>query len=255
MRAEMGSSTGNARRRLKRRGFVPFLLMMTAVLACLAVIRSPYFTVTRIAVEGTSSLKSDEIILMSGLVCGRNIFELDPVRATRRLLSNPKIESARVVRRFPSTIVIHVRERRAVGVVPYSGYFVEIDDLGRAICIREAYDNDKLPIITGVGARGVRVGEPVDAVRLQPALWLAALLDDRLRSRISEIHVDTDMSLVLFTEDRIKVIMGRDNTRETLNEKMRVLEAVLDRLANEGEAVQYIDLRSEKQPVVKMKTQ
>lgn len=250
-----GRSIGRAGRGPRGRGFVPFLLVMTALLACLAVIKSPYFTVTRIAVEGTSSLKPSEIILMSGLECGHNTFDLNLDRVAMRLLNNPKIESVRVARRLPSTIIISVRERSVVGVVPYSGYFVEVDNQGRAICIRETYDDGKVPIITGIGARGVRVGEPVDAVRLRPALSLAAVLGEKLRARVSEIHVDTDGSLVLFTDDGIRVVMGRDGAQEKLGERARVLEAVLDRVAMDGRPVQYIDLRSEKRPVVKMKIQ
>jgi len=228
---------------------VAFVLLLVAS-ALFTFLRSPYFHVEHIDVLGLRSLATEEVVVACGLAADENIFDVDLERIAARVKGIPKVDKVLVSRRLPSTIVIQVEERAPVAVVPYAGYFVEVDSAGLAIGLEETYRARELPLLTGLALRSVRVGYPVDAPEVVPALAIATTLPGRITRQVSEINFDASHGFSLHMQSGTQAILG-SGTASDLESRARVLEALLARLEQEGKHATYIDVRFEKRPVVK----
>ncbi|MGE5586845.1 MAG: cell division protein FtsQ/DivIB [Clostridia bacterium] len=233
------------------RRFVPyaFVLLLLAS-AGFTFLRSAYFRVEHIDVRGLASLSTEEVVVACGLAEDQNIFDVDLQRLASRVKAIPRVDKVLVSRRLPSTIVIQVQERAPVAVLPYAGYFVEVDGAGTAIGLEESYRAKELPLLTGLMLRSVKVGYPVDAPELPSALAIVATLPEHVLQRVSEINFDQSHGFSLYMQSGAQVVLGR-GTAEELKSRAVVLEALLARLEDEGRYATYIDVRFEKRPVVR----
>lgn len=78
------------------------------------VTRSPFFSMQQIILHGNHYLEHDEVISRAGLRTGQNVLDLNIARIQLRLTEDPWVESARVKRVLPDTLILTVREREAV---------------------------------------------------------------------------------------------------------------------------------------------
>ncbi|MGE5592517.1 MAG: cell division protein FtsQ/DivIB [Betaproteobacteria bacterium] len=237
---------GEPTRRLAPLAFVVLLVAS----AGFTFLRSPYFHIQHIDVRGLTNLSTEEVVVACGLAEDENIFDVDLRAITTRLKAIPRVDKVQVSRRLPSTIVIDVRERLPVAVIPYAGYFVEIDAAGLAIDLEETYRGRELPLVTGLALRSVKVGHPVDAPEISSALTLIAALPASVLQQVSEVNFSSSRGFCLYMQSGTQVIVGV-GTGEELRSRATVLDALLARLEQEGTHATYIDVRFEKRPVVR----
>jgi len=244
-------ATRPGRRRQPTRRLVPlaFVVLLVAS-AAFTFLRSPYFEVQHIDVRGVTNLSTEEVVVACGLAQDENIFDVDLRAITARLKAIPRVDKVQVSRRLPSTIVIDVRERVPVAVIPYAGYFVEVDATGLAIGLEEAYRGRELPLVTGLTLRSVKVGHPVDAPEISSALTLIAVLPASVLQQVSEVNFSSSRGFCLYMQSGTQAIIG-EGTEEELRSRATVLDALLARLEQEGAHATYIDVRFEKRPVVR----
>lgn len=252
---EVSIEEENAPRPVRRtdaaRGLLPcaFILLLLAS-AGFTFLRSPYFHVEHIDVRGLKSLSTEEVVVACGLAENENIFDVDLRRVASRVKAIPRVDKVLVSRRLPSTIVIQVQERTPVAVLPYAGYFVEVDGAGLAIGLEESYRARELPLLTGLALRSVRVGCPVDAPEISSALAIATALPEPILRQVSEINFNPSHGFSLHMQSGMQAILGSGTVAE-LKSRVMVLAAILARLEEEGRQATYIDVRFEKRPVVK----
>src|SRR6266446_2882064 len=98
---------------------VPVVLMAVAVTA----VHSPIFESDAIRVTGTSHLTQEKVVRIAGLANGTNVFFLNTGAIASRLERQPWIAQATVTRSLPSTVVIAIRERAAVGAMGDGGSY------------------------------------------------------------------------------------------------------------------------------------
>jgi cell division protein FtsQ len=213
-------------------------------------LRSPYFRVQHIDVRGLTSLSTEEVVVACGLAEDENIFDVDIGGLASRVRAIPRVDKVLVSRRLPSTIVIQVQERLPVAVLPYAGYFVEVDGAGTAIGLEESYRANELPLLTGLTLRSVKVGYRVDAPELPLALAIAAALPERVLRRVSEINFDESRGFSLYMQSHTQALLG-SGTEAELKSRVAVLDALLARIEEEGKHATYVDVRFEKRPVVR----
>lgn len=226
------------------------LILLVLASAALTLLRSPYFHVENIDVRGIRDLSAQDVIVWCGLGQNENIFDVDLAMIASRIKANPKVDKILVRRRLPSTIVVEIEERIPIVVVPYAGYYVQVDSTGLAIGLLEGYRNGRLPLVTGLDVQAVRVGHTVEAPKLSLALEIAGSLPERLLAQVSEINFHAAQGFSLYTQYGTRAILGEGDLRQ-LASRVEVLEAILSRLEEEGRHATYIDVRFERRPVVK----
>ena len=98
------------RRRRKKRYLLRFLLLILLCVGIYFGVHIDYFKVDGIAVVGNEEISDEEILKLSELEVGENIFDVHPLFAQHRIKENLYIEKVRVKRKLPNKIEISVTE-------------------------------------------------------------------------------------------------------------------------------------------------
>jgi len=226
-----------------------FILLV--VVAAYVLLQSPFFQVKKIVVSGNRQLKSEEIISYSGITTGANIFKLNLSQSEQKLKMVPLLKDAALERKLPDKIVIHVVERKAVALIAAKDNFIKVDADG-VYLQKGDIASSALPVITGLNVALDGPGKPVKSQYLPVALEALAKLPKSLILNTSEIHINDDGQLWLYTMNGVQ---GRLGLPKEIEYKGIVFQQVLNSLKQTGGEIQYIDLSNPRVPVVKYSKQ
>ncbi|MGI6037244.1 MAG: cell division protein FtsQ/DivIB [Limnochordia bacterium] len=231
----MGDVNGDSR------GFVLALVGILVIVAGVAFLYSPFFCIQDVIIEGSSQLTREEILSTIGLIRLQNIFRFDVANAQARLNSLPQVHEVEISRKLPNRLIITLRERRPVAVLPYAEGFLLVDADGRVL--GPAHEPN-LPVLNGVPPVTIQVGEILSSRPAQLGARLAGLFEPELHERLSEINVaDLKDIRVLGKGLQVRFGLGTD-----LELKMDVLTSILSRIPSGARAT--IDLRIPKSPIL-----
>jgi len=219
---------------------------LLVLIAGYALLQSPFFNVKKILVQGNRYLNQEKIKSVSGIKTGVNIFKLnlDPAASNLKLI--PMIKEVQVVRSLPATVVIKVKERSPLGLLPAGGSFIEIDEEG--VCLMKASAGiPGLPVITGLHYDIPDPGQVVRAEWLENALAVISGLPEEVVAGLSEVHVGEDGRVTVYTMEGVQCRLGQAVKIKTKGE---VLAGILLELSKQDAGVEYIDLSCAGQPVV-----
>jgi len=224
-----------------------FILLV--LIAGFVLLRSPLFEVRRIEVRGNQYLSGDEIVAVSGISTGTNIFKLNLHDAAVNLQLLPMVKKARLVRNLPAMVTIDIEERKPLGLLPAENGFIEVDEEG--VCLQKGDAATRgLPIITGVKGEGISLGQPVEADGFKETLAVLAGLPEEVRAQLSEIHRTEQCQFRVYTLAGIQCRLGGG---DNIQGKGKVLSLVLKGLHDQEEKIEYIDLSYAGKPVFKYK--
>lgn len=209
-------------------------------------LRSPFFEVHKVLVRGNQFLSEEKIRSVADIGIGTNIFKLDLGVSESNLKLVPMIKEVQVARSFPSTVVITVKERSPLGLLSTKEGFIEVDEEG-IFLQKTSAGAPGLPVITGVQGDIPNPGQAVRAERLGEALAVIDGLPGEAVANLSEVHIDEDGQIRIYT---IEGIQCRFGTATEIQEKGAVFSQLLLELRKQGAKVKYIDLSCSGQPVV-----
>jgi len=193
---------------------------------------SPLFRAGTIRVEGAGSIGQQRLRSISGVVAGVNVYHLDAAAAERRLEADPRVESATVIRRLPSTVVIEVTERVPVALVADGlGGFDRIGADG--VSTGAAAKGSSLPVLEWTGGRTSRRGEVLLAASV------AAAMSPELRGLVRKIFTSTGGSVRLVLRSGVVVSYGPATDATA---KGQAVEAVLRWARGRSRAMTAIDV-------------
>lgn len=118
------------KKRKKKRYLLKFFIFCLVVSGGITFMFSDYFKVEKILIEGNVNYTAEEILALSGAKPGKNLFKVDKGKIVDNLLKDSYLETAKVVRKPPNTIVIKVVERKEMAAIPYGEEFIIIDNSG-----------------------------------------------------------------------------------------------------------------------------
>jgi len=152
--------------------------------------RNPEYTLRHIETHLDGVMTKEELVAMTGLSEGRNIFSIDIEQAGQKLSAIPEVRSATVERILPDTIEVGIEGRRPVLLVAGRGDGVSGESFlpGKTfLCDREgvmmqpAQLRDSymhLSVVTGVDLSDALPGKKLDSPSLATALRLQQALSD-----------------------------------------------------------------------------
>lgn len=155
--------------------------------------KNPEYSLRHLVTHLDGVMTREELVTMTGLTEGRNIFGIDLEQANQKLSALPEVRSATVERILPDTIEIGIEGRKPVFLLASSGEEGESFLPGKTfLCDRdgvmirpaqldEAYLH--LPVV-----KGVYLAEAVPGRRLESSSLDTAL---RLRMALSELPEET----------------------------------------------------------------
>ena len=227
------------------------LLFGGAGLAARQVFHSGYFGVAKVRVENLGRVSEEEVVALSDIRPGMNIFDLELEMIGRKIEENPWIAAARVERVLPREVVISVRERVPKAVINL-GYLYYLDAGGEIFKVLGPEDSIDYPVVTGIDRRTLLEKPGECRKHLEEAvLLLDALAGRRIFSLddVSELNIDQTDGLTLFTfSGGIPVRMGHSNFSSKLDRLERIYPELEPRLP----ALKYIDLNVADRVIVKV---
>jgi cell division protein FtsQ len=212
---------------------------------------SAYFNIAGISVTGEENLREEDVIRLSGLKEGENLFSFSKDRVISGLKANPWIESASIDRKLPDKVVIEVKERQPAVLVKTDALYL-MD--ARGIIFKRYSTEDEgldLPVVTGFVPE--RLGEREKELEGR-LLELISLLTGRSGFNIagvSEINVDPAHGLSIFTlEEGVRLDIGLDG----FEEKLLSFERILGTRGGVLRGIEAFDLNNHREVVVRFAT-
>ncbi len=212
---------------------------------------SDYFKVEQIRVEDNRRISREEILALSDIHPGTNIFELDLGRIGTRIEENPWIASAKVRRMFPNQLVIRVAERtpRAIVCLDYLYY---LDASGQIFKRLERGDRLDFPVISGIDRQALLARNEATMRHLDTILSVLESLDRRKVfgvGDVSELSIDDTGSITLYTcNGGVPIRMGQNDFDSKLNRFEKIFPQIKTRLS----FIDYIDLNVTRRVIVKL---
>lgn len=228
-------------------------LLFCCLLATYFFLNSSFFALKSIEIIGNGVISDDEVIQLSGLTTGTNLFSLKTSEATIKIDSYPNIKKVEIKRKLPNTIIINVVERQPIAMVVIQNGYALVDNEGIILKKLEITDGSELPLISQIDVgENKRPGDSIITPGLKSALNIIKQMDDEFLENITEIIAPSQYSLTLKTKTGVKILFGEE---EDIGRKIMIIEKFMKKNSasiNE-QNVEYIDLRYDTAPVIKRK--
>ncbi len=208
------------------------------IVAALLFFMSPVFKIKTINVVGNIKLSPDEIISLSGVIKGDNIFTIKDEIAQKNIKKVGKIASLKIVRNLPSEVTIEVDEKTECAYIKEKGTYTAIDETGKVIVTASAIEAS-VPLIEGVKLLESELGQymKIDAENSKELSSLICRMLTELKggdilSNIKTIDL-TDLSNIRMTLTTDTLVnMGIDGTEDgdSIEYKIAFLKAIIPEL-------------------------
>jgi len=202
---------------------------------------SDTFYVYEATVSGNSLLSADEVFQQTAMQ-GYSIFFIDPKVAEERLTVLPDVRQVKVTLSLPGHMTIEVREREARVVWQRGEVRYGVDEDGFTVSLPG--DTQPAIVITDLDATPLQLGDRVDLAAVAAAETYHSLLP-----HVSQFQYSRAQGLGYQTEHGWRVYLG-DGGGAGL--KVAIVEALVERLANQAQRVTYIDVRFPDSPLYQL---
>ena len=205
-----------------------------AICGAIAVALALFFKVEKITVTGNSRYTADQIVEAAGIQTGDNMFFLNKYNASEQITAAlPYVETVRISRQLPDTLVVTVTECTAPAAVQQEGKLWLLSGDGKIVDCKAASASAKYAMVKGLSLLEPQVGTAIQVAEEEQAsaqllLTLLGLLRDKnMLADVQSIDLSDSASVMLRYLDRFDVTFRWD---ADLDYKLDYLLAVVERL-------------------------
>ncbi|HKM38965.1 MAG TPA: FtsQ-type POTRA domain-containing protein [bacterium] len=228
-----------------------FVLFVILVGVGGGVMRSPYFNIASVRVYGAEQVSQEEVMALTGVDPGQNIFDLRIADVQKAALGHPWIKSISLARRLPDQVELTIAERCPFFLVPYRTSFLEVAEDGVVLAVRPILSGQALPLVTGFSVEEqVRLGQRLAAEEVALVGQCLKGLPADFWSQVAEIHLDENGEITLYSLDKVQILLGEPIQ---LNQKLALLSGTWAELEDQQQKAIRIDVRSGKEAIVRPK--
>lgn len=207
-----------ARRRSSRWKVLFVTLLVLGVLGTAAwvLLGSRLLVARRIDVVGARLVPRDRVLGVARVRLGEPLIRLDTAAVRDRVEAMQQVETARVERRWPTTVHIVIRERTPIAAVQRDNQFLQIDRYGVTVLISAARPR---------GLLALTVASPVQSdPSLRAGLAVIRALPPWLFHRVAGVEARSPEAVTLRLEEGITIVWGAP---ERTPDKLRLLRGLL----------------------------
>lgn len=230
----------NERKAFVKNRLLSVLMVSVVLIACYLFINSSFFAVGTVIVEGNKYISNEDVFAIAGISEHINIFRLSTRDTQNRLMKDLRIAQADVIRHFPATVVISLKERQPYAYASMSYGFVEVDEQGTVLAAFKTLKQLSVPIITGIKLGNIYVGDQVDNPEVRATLAYLALLSENSLNQLSEVNVSDPAQIRALTVNSIQIRLGN---QAQLSEKAAMTNQMINEIGDKKGLVEFIDLR------------
>lgn len=222
-----------------------FLILILLIIAIIFVLSSSLFNIKSINVLNNNILSNEDIISLSNINIGQNIFKINKNASIDHLKENAYIEEVYISRKLPNTLEINVKERKRKYMLQFADSYVYINNQGYMLEI--STEKLDLPIITGfkTDLSNVKPGERLEVDDLKKLDMVIKIVETANVNNIGNLITKVEVS----DEKNYVVELGTENKRaylgdcSNLNTRMLNLQTIVEQeKGNAGTAYINMDL-------------
>jgi cell division protein FtsQ len=204
--------------------------------------RAPIFSIDATTVTGAARLTTAQIVARAGVPEDATLLRLGKGDIVDRLLAEPWIAEARVVRHFPHTLGIEVVERAPVALIDAGGTNIWlVDGSGVWLSKRSSADTGTMPVVRDIENLEPQAGTRSTSPELVNALAVLGGLSPQLRAKVRTVSAPTVDRTALILPRGVQVFFG---SAEDVGKKDTVARAILSKNKN----VVYVNVRVVNRP-------
>lgn len=235
-----------------------FIFGFFAVTLIVFLLSLPLWNIREIKVEGCQMLVADEIRQIADIPLGENVFFVSFEKAKKKLSQIIPIEEFRILRIPPSTILIKIKERIPVVtasidnssvVLDKEGYILNLDPNLSGVTINLP-DISRLPVINGIKKSMAQDGKRLNNEISLLIFHLFTQFSKSFERAKLQLQLENLENINLLIDDVIKIKIG---DTVNLEKKIKVFKALLSKVSDKTNQLEYIDVRFPDWPVVKFK--
>lgn len=200
-------------KRIKKRRRIFKFLILIIFISTLSILmfKSDYFDISNIIVENNSFVTAEEVTVLSEIK-GKNIFLVNKSRLEGNIQKNPYIEGIRIKRKFPSTLIIMVREKQIKGLVKFQSSFINVDSNGKMVQVVNKFPSGEIPLIEGIiveqYAPGLNLIEE-DKIKQEALKAILTISDyEEYNKLIYSINIEDSYNITLKTMSGLFIKIG-----------------------------------------------
>lgn len=217
------------KRKKRMKSFLKWIILITIVIGSFVFfLFSPIFNIQTRTVENNSIVSSEEIIQLSGIQIGENLFSIPNLKVKNNIKKNAYIEDIEIKRKIPNEIVIQVKERKPTYVLEKEGKYAYINNQGYILEISDHKPN--LPVIISYQTTDFETGKRLVVEDLEKMEVVLKIVENAKVNGIADLITQIDIKditdIVLTMEEEGKTIYIGDAT--DINTKVLLLKKCLE---------------------------
>lgn len=219
------------RAKVKKVASILFVIIL-CITAVILFLLSPIFNITEILVEGNEQISTNEIVSLSGIEKGTNIYKMSSKQITENIQENKYISDVKISRKLPSTILLTIKERKPEFYIEFGGSFAYIDKQGYIVELTLKTLEDK-PKLLGYKTSEEKIiaGNTLceeDIENISEILKILNVAETySLKERITSINISDSSNYVLYLQSENKTVnLG---TTEKVDTKMMYLQSIIEK--------------------------
>ena len=220
------------RKRRKKKAFRKLILFFVLLLSILITLcfKLPYFNIVKINVFNNKSITKEEIIKLSNINIGSNLFYQNLESSKKLIMSNPYILDVNFSRKIPNKVEILVKERKAEFYSTAESKFVIFDKNSMVLELKNNIDNMKLIRIDGIDVKKLELGKTIDDTDGKKVKIISTISDliSRKKDGVPDMtSIDlTDAKDLKVYYGNIYVILGTGyGIEDKLNKAINILQS------------------------------
>ncbi|MGM9517307.1 cell division protein FtsQ/DivIB [Acidaminococcus timonensis] len=237
------------KRRLNKAKVALLVASIALLIASYVLLHQPWLAFGQLQVVGDTAVTLDEVKEMGDAEEPLNIFNINRKKLLSSLRSDYRVEKADLSLGWPNILKVVITDRKpALYVAMEGGQYAKVDPTGHIIGLADGITGGDAPFVSGWHISATDLGGVTDDEEIQGILKFLNQLDDDLKQRINEIHVDDSQSIRIYLRNGIPVILGSPDNAVA---KLKTFKAICQELETKKIKAQYIDLTYEK-PYIKL---
>lgn len=237
--------------RKNRKAFLRLVKWATLILLLIGggigFLLSSFFNIKEIEIVGNNKLTRDEAISLSQIEIEENTFKLSKNKIEKNIKQNAYVESVKIKRNLPSTILIEIEERVPTYMITFANAYAYINNQGYFVEISK--EKLELPIITGYATKeeDIQLGERLcteDLKKLDDILQIMkAAESNEIANIVTKINISDKQDYVLELKSEKKTVHVGDTSN--LSTKMLYIKEIIEQNKKiEGEILVNTDLNN-----------
>ena len=235
------------RKKIKIRKFILIFILLVSLFITLC-LKLSYFNVSEIKVHNNKNLSVEEIIKLSNINKGSNIFYLNTKESMTNILKNSYVLDVNIKRKLPSNIDITVEERVAAFYAIKGNGFIIVGKDGVVLEEKQKLNNIELIKLLGFNTMQATIGKKLPCNDLRKISVIGTITEivnvSKSKLKITSVDISDLLNIRVYYENMYVKLGTSEDLGKKLDKAITVLE--LEQLKN---AKGYIDVSVISKPV------